>query len=275
MFPKSLRGAIRFATLVGGLLEALVRFAPIFVRCRGRVPARRRIEWLHVSCRRIARQLSLEPAAARVKLAGLTVSNHLSYLDILAYGAASPFLFVAESEVRRWPLLGILARLGGTIFVDRARPLQVAGATRQLEQSLRDGLPVLLFPEGTTSDGRSVLLFKPPLFEPAMRAGVPITAAAIRYSAMNGAEEQVTWWGDMVFLPHLLNTLSLRGLRARITFGEPRRFPDRKTAARLAQEEVQALRSESDVLCASPFTGSPVDVVSIGLCPQPRKTAST
>ncbi len=81
---------------------------------------------------------------------GLTVSNHLTYLDILVYGAARPFLFVAKSEVRRWPLLGTLASLGGTIFVDRGRSLQVAQASRQIEQGLRDGIPVLLFPEGTS-----------------------------------------------------------------------------------------------------------------------------
>ena len=113
--------------------------------------------WLHASCARIARRLSLylPEVSGGPDGSGLTVSNHLTYLDILVYGAVRPFVFVAKSEVRRWPLLGTLAKLGGTIFVDRGRSLQVAEASRQIEQGLRDGLPVLLFPEGTSSDGRS------------------------------------------------------------------------------------------------------------------------
>ena len=98
--------------------------------------------------------------------AGLTVSNHLTYLDVLAYGAVRPFLFVAKSEVRRWPLLGTLASLGGTIYVDRDRGLQVADATLEIEQALRDGISVLLFPEGTSSNGSSVLPFRSPLLTP-------------------------------------------------------------------------------------------------------------
>jgi lyso-ornithine lipid O-acyltransferase len=175
--------------------------------------------------------------------AGLTVSNHLTYLDILVYGAARPFLFVAKSEVRRWPVLGTLAALGGTVFVDRSRSLNVAEAGRQIEQGLRGGIPVLLFPEGTSSDGRSVLPFRPPLFDPAIRAGVCVTAAAIRYHADDAAEDHVTYWGDMVFLPHLFRTLCVRGLAAEIAFDTPCRFPDRKSAAREAWRQVQALRS--------------------------------
>jgi 1-acyl-sn-glycerol-3-phosphate acyltransferase len=174
---------------------------------------------------------------------GLTVSNHLTYLDILVYGAVRPFLFVAKSEVRRWPLLGTLASLGGTIFVDRSRGLQVAQASRQMEQGLRDGLAVLLFPEGTSSDGRSVLPFRPPLFEPAIRAGASVTAAAIRYHAEDAVESEVSYWGEMVFFPHLFHTLCVRGLAAGIRFGAPSQFGDRKIAAREAWRQVQGLRA--------------------------------
>jgi 1-acyl-sn-glycerol-3-phosphate acyltransferase len=88
-----------------------------------------------------------------------------------------------------------------------------------------------------------VLAFRAPLFEPAIRAGASVTAAAIRYRSDNAAERELTYWGEMVFFPHLFRTLCVRGLAAEISFDAPCRFPDRKTAARLAWQQVQALRS--------------------------------
>lgn len=245
---RFVRGAVRTVVLVCSLLEVLGRFVPVYLSCGGRVSTARRAAWLHASCARIARRLSLVPSvtiAAGGESTGLTVSNHLTYLDILVYGAARPFLFVAKSEVRRWPLLGTLACLGGAIFVDRGRSLQVAEANRQIEQDLRDGIPVLLFPEGTSSDGRSVLPFRPPLFDPAIRAGAGVTAAAIRYHADDAAEDQLTYWGDMIFLPHLFRTLCISGLAVQVSFDSSNQFSDRKTAARVAWRQVQALRQQS------------------------------
>jgi lyso-ornithine lipid O-acyltransferase len=246
--PRLVRGAVRTFVLVCSLLEVLGRFVPVYLTSRGRVSTARRAAWLHASCVRIARRLSLVPSvtpAAGGESAGLTVSNHLTYLDILVYGAARPFLFVAKSEIRRWPLLGTLASFGGTIFVDRGRNLQVAEASRQIEQGLRDGIPVLLFPEGTSSDGSSVLPFRPPLFDPAIRAGAGVTAAAIRYHADDAPEQHLTYWGEMIFLPHLFRTLCIRGLAVEVSFDSPCQFSDRKTAARVAWRQVQALRQRS------------------------------
>ena len=246
---KQFYGAVRMGILLASLLEVLVRFIPIYLASRGRVPTARRAAWLHASCARIARRLALAPSVTNQAGDGasLTVSNHLTYLDILVYGAARPFLFVAKSEVRQWPLLGTLASLGGTIFVDRRRSLQVADASREIEQALRAGIPVLLFPEGTSSDGRAVLPFRSPLFDPAIRAGAPVTAAAVRYQAVDTTEDQVTYWGNMVFLPHLFRTLCVHGLTARIGFESPCRFPERKSAAREAWRQVHLLRRANEL----------------------------
>ena len=241
-------GTVRVAILLISMLEALASFVSIYLSSMRRVSTARRAAWLHASCARLARRLSLVPSVVQSGDSGgpgLTVSNHLTYLDILIYGAARPFLFVAKSEVRRWPLLGTLASLGGTIFVDRGRSLQVAEASRQIEQGLRDGIPVLLFPEGTSTDGSSVLPFRSPLFDPAIRAGANVTAAAIRYHAAGAAERQVTYWGDMAFLPHLFRTLCVQGLAAEISFDSPCRFTDRKSAAREAWRQVQWLRDQA------------------------------
>jgi Acyltransferase len=127
---RHVQGAVRMAILLSSLLEVLGRFVPIYVMSRGRVCTARRAAWLHASCARIARRLSLLPSVSGgLEGGGLTVSNHLTYLDILVYGAVRPLVFVAKSEVRRWPLLGTLASLGGTIFVDRGP--QPAGDSSQ------------------------------------------------------------------------------------------------------------------------------------------------
>ncbi len=243
---RSFRGAVRLVILLSSLLEVLGRFVLTYIECGGQVSTARRAGWLHASCARIARRLSLVPGVSGTPGgSGLIVSNHLTYLDILVYGAVRPLVFVAKSEVRRWPLLGALASLGGTIFVDRDRSLQAAQASQQIEQCLEDGLAVLLFPEGTSSDGREVLPFRSPLFEPAIRTGANVTVAAIRYHAADAVESQVTYWGAMVFLPHLFRTLCVRGLAAEIWFDSPCRFSDRKTAARVAWQKVRGLRART------------------------------
>ena len=243
---RSFRGAGRLVILFSSLLEVLGRFGLIYLGCGGQVSTARRAEWLHASCARIARRLSIVPdVSGTPEGSSLIVSNHLTYLDILVYGAVRPFVFVAKSEVRRWPLLGTLASLGGTIFVDRDRSLQAAQASQQIAQALKDGLAVLLFPEGTSSDGREVLPFRSTLFEPAIRTGARVTAAAVRYQAADAIESQVTYWGEMVFLPHLFPTLCVRGLAAEIRFDSPCRFSDRKTAARVTWHKVSGLRERT------------------------------
>ncbi len=80
---------------------------------------------------------------------GMIVSNHLSYLDILAYSAVAPCIFVAKREVAGWPILGLFARMAGTIFVDRARRTKAAETNLAMAEALRNGAVIVLFPEGT------------------------------------------------------------------------------------------------------------------------------
>src|SRR3984957_17281338 len=150
---RYIQGSVRTALVVYSVLESLVRFVPLYLVAGGRLSTARRATWLHDSCARLTRRLSLSPSVSFSgghDAVGLVVSNHLTYPDILVYSAARRFLFGAKAEVRRWPFLGTMARLGGTIFVDRSKSLQVAEASRQIEQGLREGMPVLLFPEGTS-----------------------------------------------------------------------------------------------------------------------------
>jgi 1-acyl-sn-glycerol-3-phosphate acyltransferase len=174
---------------------------------------------------------------------GLVCSNHLSYLDILVFAAATPCVFVAKREVRRWPVFGVLARCGGTIFVDRQSRSSAEEDTRKIAGVLKEGVPVLLFPEGTSTDGSAVLRFHPTLLEPAVQLTTEITAAAIGYRAQGAEERDVCWFGDAPFLPHLLRTLARARVVAEVEFFPERSAqPDRKTAALELHERVEAMR---------------------------------
>lgn len=94
----------------------------------------------------------------------LVIANHASWQDIFFLGGTVPVTFVAKDDVAGWPVIGMLARLGGTIFVDRSSRQSAGDTTRQMRQKLQDGARIALFPEGTTGDGNRLLPFKSSLF---------------------------------------------------------------------------------------------------------------
>jgi 1-acyl-sn-glycerol-3-phosphate acyltransferase len=236
------RAICRFILLIGTSIQAGLEF--VAQRLRGPVPVPGRADWLHRSCRKAVTRLGITldvdgPFPTR----GLLVCNHLSYIDVLALSAIAPCVFVAKRQVRSWPLFGRLARFGATIFVDRERPADAARASTQLAQALAAGLVVVLFPEGTSSDGSAVLPFRSALFKPAVQLNQPISVAHISYSAEAGSVTQdVCYWGRMVFLPHLLRLLGCQGLHARVRFAEQAHtFADRKVAATTTREQILRL----------------------------------
>jgi len=180
----------------------------------------------------------------RLPAAGLVVSNHLSYLDILFFSSLFPCIFVSKSEVLSWPLFGILARCGGTIFVERGRGAVIDSVSRQITAALEAGIPVTLFPEGTSTDGGTVLRFFPALFEPAVEAGAVVVSSAVAYELDDGREVDMCYYGDISFAPHLFKALAHKAVHARIAFAEGGvRYRDRKTAASESREEVLAIRA--------------------------------
>ncbi len=174
---------------------------------------------------------------------GLICSNHLTYLDILVYAAALPCVFVSKREVLRWPAFGFFARCGGTIFVDRQSRTSAEQVSRQIAAVLEAGVPVLLFPEGTSTDGGSVLRFHPTLLEPAVQLGADMTPAAVGYRVADREEREICWYGDAPFVPHLLRTMTRRGIVAQVEFFPERNaYADRKVAALELREKVAAMR---------------------------------
>ncbi len=182
-----------------------------------------RARWLHETCVRGLRAINVQlQVEGRPPSHGLIVSNHLSYLDILAYSAAVPCVFVSKAEVEAWPIFGCYARWAGSVFVRRHDRSDAARANAEIGGAIHNDVPVLLFPEATTTDGQRVLRFHSTMLQPAIDVGAPITPSAIHYELDDGdAAREVCWWGDMTLLPHVLNLFAKKSIRARITFGEP------------------------------------------------------
>jgi 1-acyl-sn-glycerol-3-phosphate acyltransferase len=175
---------------------------------------------------------------------GLVVSNHLSYVDIAALGSACPCAFVSKAEVRAWPFIGWAAGLAGTVFVRRAHRREVAGQIEDIKQALARGVPVVLFPEGTSTDGSQVLPFRSALLQAALETGCDVAPVALNYRADPPGDtvRDICWWGGVGFVPHLWRFLALRSFKATVAFGQSR-LPtgDRKSEAIRLQVEVRAL----------------------------------
>jgi 1-acyl-sn-glycerol-3-phosphate acyltransferase len=188
----------------------------------------------------------------------LFVSNHVSWADILVIGTIMPVAFVAKREVSIWPLVGVAARLQRTVFVDRTRRQQTGAAIAEMLKRLTDGVSVVLFAEGTSSDGNRVLPFRSAL------VGVVSDAAAhqdfggkfviqpmsIAYTGQHGIpmgrqhRPLVAWYGNLDFMPHFKEFIALGAVDAVVSYGEPRLAHtaiDRKAMAKSLEAAVRAL----------------------------------
>jgi 1-acyl-sn-glycerol-3-phosphate acyltransferase len=201
---------------------------------------------MHFCGRIVLRGMGIEFHLEGERPRGVTLiaANHLSYLDIVIAAAALPVVFVSKDEIARWPVFGAIARRGKTIFLDRQSRASARNAAGEMTGRLREGVPVVLFPEGTSTDGSAVMRFYSTLFEPALAAGVPITPAAIAYEPQGRGvvERDLCWFGDETFLPHLMRVLNVEGFTAVMRFGTPFVAADRRAAAVTAHDAVCAMR---------------------------------
>jgi 1-acyl-sn-glycerol-3-phosphate acyltransferase len=229
--------------------EVLFSWFDFLFRCVFCPPATRRHAcalWLQRICRRTNRIFHLEiQVVGEIPAHGLLVCNHVSYLDILLLSSLTPGVFVAKREVKSWPVMGLLAQLGGTMFIDRQRRTHVGEVNGEIQNALDGGALVIVFPEGTSSDGRNVLPFKSSLLEPAMQQKHPLTVGRVHYTLANGSDDEaVAYWGDAVFFTHLLNLLSREKVRATVRFAPvANHSSDRKELARQLHAAVMELRN--------------------------------
>jgi len=186
----------------------------------------------------------------------LLVSNHVSWADIMVIGSIAPVAFIAKSEVAKWPLVGITARIQRTVFVDRARRQQTGDAIAEIVERLASGTTVVLFAEGTSSDGNRVLPFRSALVGAVKEAGarsesgILIQPMSVCYTGLNGIpmgrqyRPLIAWYGDLDFVPHVKALMSTGAVDAVVTFGEPLMADgstDRKAMAKTLEGSVRTL----------------------------------
>lgn len=171
------------------------------------------------------------------------VSNHLSYVDIPAYRAVLPTVFVAKSDIESWLLAGRMVRDMGAIFINRKNRRDIPRAGKEIIEKIEAGEGVIVFPEGTSTGGEEVLPFNSSFLEFAAKNNLPVTYAAISYktSDREGKASQFVCWGeDISFVDHMLRMFRLKKFTAVITFGEePIMKADRKELAHELREKVK------------------------------------
>jgi len=220
------------------------------LRCGGRSGdslALARAVWLQQSTRRLLRIFRADVRViGEMPRRGLFVSNHLGYVDILVLASLMPAVFVAKHEVKSWPVFGWFAQLAGTIFVQRTKRAQTGEVAREIEAMLQRGIPVILFPEGTSSNGETVLPFKSALLKPATKSSGALSVGWIHYELDDGdpREEVCYWRDDVTLISHLLNLFSKRSVHAQVCCSRlSSASTDRKTLARQLHQEVMKLRT--------------------------------
>jgi len=228
----------------------------------------------------------------------LIVSNHISWLDISVITALAPVVFVAKREIASWPLFGLLAKLQRSVFVDRTRRHKTQQVNAEIAQRLAEGDPVVLFGEGTSSDGNRVLPFRTALIGAARDAlaeaehaqRVWIQPLSIAYTRLLGLplgrqhRPLVAWYGGAPLWPHLLGITQRGGIDVVVTWGEPVAFDeasDRKAIAKSLETTIrrittQALRAAPPARLsssASPAFAHVSPGKSANLQPGPSETA--
>jgi len=145
----------------------------------------------------------------------LVVSNHVSWLDISVIGSRMPVVFLAKGEIASWPILGFIIKTAGTLFIDRGRGASDAKA--RLSESLTNNQAVLIFPEGTTTDGRSVNRFHPRLMQSAIDSNARVQPVALHYFSKDGKLiPEVSYTRNMTFLQSLWQTVCLGRIRVHV-----------------------------------------------------------
>jgi len=250
-------GALRATAILSAFFALTCPLMPVQALLLRASPrsARKFPHWYHRQvCRLLGIRLHVQGKIAD-DAPVLVIANHTSWLDIPVLSAVAPLSFVAKKEVGTWPFVSSLARLQRSVFVDRNRRTTIGDTAGEITERLRTGDTVVLFAEGTSSDGNRVLPFKTSLFAAAKPsknsgrdAGACVQTLAIVYTHLHGVplrrseRHLVGWYGDMEMGSHAWRLLKAGPLDVHIRIGAPvplSRFADRKELARHSEAEVR------------------------------------
>lgn len=178
----------------------------------------------------------------RLEGAVMWVANHVSWVDIFVLNSVRTTSFVAKSDIRRWPVIGLLVAWAGTLFIDRSHRHAVREAGRQMQACFDAGDAVGLFPEGTSTDGSDVRPFHSGLFSAALESGVPVQPVALRFYRGGRRAPELAFVGEQTLVANLWVLLGSWGVRVECDFLPPIPMDDEMNRARLASQCHKAIR---------------------------------
>ncbi len=203
----------------------LIRFLPLAPYRKLRFQTHGMQWWSRAACRILGIHI-VRTGSYRRDDAFFIVSNHCSYIDILVIGSMVQSVFLSKSDVASWMFLGRMVRLAGTIFVNRESKTASVRVLDTINERLRSGISVVVFPEGTTNNGLAMRDFKSTFFKAPIDSEVPILPLSIIYSHIDGMPvtpgtiDTVAWHSDMEFLSHFWNLLGTRSIEAHVHFSQ-------------------------------------------------------
>lgn len=245
-------GAVLLLTVTLVLLPVQLIGLRFNLKIRRRIPRL----WHRVACRVLGLKVRVHGTLEQ-KRPLLLAANHASWKDILVLGSVADVVYIAKAEVRGWPVFGILARLQATIFVEREQRQKTGDQVNEIAERLTAGEIVVLFPEGTTSDGNRLMEIKTSLFGAAASA-VPhapdgvvfIQPVSIAYTGVHGMamgrfhRPLAAWPGDIELLPHLMGVVREGAVDVDVDFGERveySRASNRKQVSREVESRIRAM----------------------------------
>ncbi|MEI8062715.1 MAG: lysophospholipid acyltransferase family protein [Verrucomicrobiota bacterium] len=257
---RTIRRLTRLIRLVIVTTGAFAEYATTIAFRRDPELVHRQSRWIQRQAVRLAQLLRLQIHGRHNQTAPLLVCNHVSYLDIIVLASIKPVRFVAKSEVRSWPWFGWLARCAGTVFIERRRCRSLLTTNQRLSDLAQQAGSIVMFPEGTSSDGQTVLPFRSSMLDVAIDENWPVLPVWIGYDLPDGdVTREICWWGNMTLLPHLWRLLGFATISATVRFGQPIYHWNRKALAMelhaavcdLAEQQLTRNHLTRDSVCAN------------------------
>ena len=222
-----LRLAVLLAHVLGGLGVAAAFFPLLSQPTRNRINRLWSRNLLRIAGLRL--RVMGEPIEAEVASTGiagwssgrLLLANHISWIDIFSINATVPTRFIAKAEIGRWPLVGLLVSLAGTLYVERGRRHAVHAINQKVAERLKQGETVGVFPEGTTTDGSLLLPFHANLVQPALDVGGEIRPVALRYTQRGAPTLAAAYVGDDSLVGSLWRIVTTPGLQVEVIWLPP------------------------------------------------------
>ncbi|MFH1360250.1 MAG: lysophospholipid acyltransferase family protein [Candidatus Omnitrophota bacterium] len=159
------------------------------------------------------------------------ITRHVSYVDGLILGGLCPAIFVSKKEIQSWPLIGQVIAISGTIFINRKERIKAVSSIETISRLLKNKTNIIVFPEGTSTDGDSILSFQTPFFQSPIVAQADVLILRVQYHSVDGQpvdqknKDQLFWYGDMNFFSHFWNLCGFRTITIKVSM--IRRVPTR------------------------------------------------